>query len=101
MRVAVKSHALPVYMKNKIVSLQCIFETTIYNCITMRYYLSKDTKHIIQPLKRQQNTCIRKCLFNISKKAKSVDPDQSDLGPHCLSKRLQIFQRSTKTYDIL
>ena len=34
--------------------------------------------------------------------ANSVDSDQtapieqSDLGPHCLSERLQIFQRSTK-----
>ena len=29
MRVAVKSHALPVYKKNRIVSLLCIFESTI------------------------------------------------------------------------
>ena len=29
MRVAVKSHALPIYKKNRIASLLCIFETTI------------------------------------------------------------------------
>ena len=29
MRIAVKSHALPVYKKNRIASLLCIFETTI------------------------------------------------------------------------
>ena len=29
MRVAVNSHALPVYKKNRIASLLCIFETTI------------------------------------------------------------------------
>ena len=29
MRVAVKSHALPVYKKNRIASLLCIFEITI------------------------------------------------------------------------
>ena len=29
MRVAVKSHALPVYKKNRITSLLCIFETTV------------------------------------------------------------------------
>ena len=29
MRVAVKSHALPVYKKNRIFSLLCIFESTI------------------------------------------------------------------------
>ena len=27
--------------------------------------------------------------------------EQSDLGPHCLSMRLQIFQWATKTYDFL
>ena len=36
-----------------------------------------------------------------------MDPDQtaptdlSDLDPHCLSMRLQIFQWTTKTYDFL
>ena len=30
MRVAVKSHALPIYKKNRIASLLCIFETTIH-----------------------------------------------------------------------
>ena len=29
MRVAVNSHALPIYKKNRIASLLCIFETTI------------------------------------------------------------------------
>ena len=29
MRVAVKNHALPVYKKNRIASLLCIFESTI------------------------------------------------------------------------
>ena len=29
MRVAVKSHALPVYKKNRIVSLLCIFESIL------------------------------------------------------------------------
>ena len=35
MRVTVKSHALPVYKKNRIVSLLCIFESTIH-VIVMR-----------------------------------------------------------------
>ena len=30
MRVAVKSHALPVYKKNRLASLLCIFETTFF-----------------------------------------------------------------------
>ena len=29
MRVAVNSHALPIYKKNRIASLLCIFETTL------------------------------------------------------------------------
>ena len=30
-----------------------------------------------------------------------MDPEQPDLDPHCLSKRLQIFQHTTKAYDFL
>ena len=30
MRVVVKNHALPVYKKNRLASLLCIFESTIY-----------------------------------------------------------------------
>ena len=33
MREAVNSHALPIYEKNRIASLLCIFETTIVKCI--------------------------------------------------------------------
>ena len=33
MRIAVKSHALPVYKKHRIASLLCIFESTIYMAI--------------------------------------------------------------------
>ena len=32
MCVAVKNHALPVYTKNRIASLLCIFESIIYHC---------------------------------------------------------------------
>ena len=42
----------------------------------MRNYLSMDAKHIIQSLKRQQNNCIWKYLFNISIEANIVVPDQ-------------------------
>ena len=40
-------------------------------------------------------------MVNISIDANSVDPDQeqSDLDLHCLSKSLQTFQQTTKTYD--
>ena len=47
------------------------------NCIILRHYLSIDEKHIIQSLKGQQNNCIWKCLFNISKEPNTVDPDQT------------------------
>ena len=33
MRVTVNSHALPIYKKNRIASLLCIFETTILDNI--------------------------------------------------------------------
>ena len=33
MRVTVNSHALPIYKKNRIASLLCIFETTIDYCL--------------------------------------------------------------------
>ena len=49
MRVAVKNHALPVYQKNRIASLLCIFESTIgkmplenyepHLCILHVYYI--------------------------------------------------------------
>ena len=42
MRVAVNSHALPIYKKNRIASLLCIFETTI---VYMSLY---DTRTIIE-----------------------------------------------------
>ena len=50
MRVAVKRHALPVYKKNRIASLLCIFESTILlfqRCIVMRqfYFSYKQVKH--------------------------------------------------------
>ena len=47
------------------------------NCIILRNYLSIDAKHIILSLKRQQNNCIWKCLFNISIEANIVGPDQA------------------------
>ena len=47
------------------------------NCIIWRHYLSKEAKHIIKSLKRQQNNCIWKCLFNVSMEANIVDPDQN------------------------
>ena len=37
MRVAVKSHALPVCKKNRIASLLCIFESTIDTLLSSRY----------------------------------------------------------------
>ena len=49
MRVAVNSHALPVYKKNRIASLLCIFETTIHLHIscpiktTVGQYFYRDT----------------------------------------------------------
>ena len=46
-----------------------------------------------------ENVCV---LVNIIIEANSVDPDkpeQSDLDLHILSKRLQIFQQTTKAYD--
>ena len=39
MRVAVNSHALPIYKKNSIASLLCIFETTIYTYSWSKYNL--------------------------------------------------------------
>ena len=47
------------------------------NCIILHHYLSLDAKHIIKSLKRQQNNCVWKCLFNISIEANIVDPDQT------------------------
>ena len=47
------------------------------NCIILRHYLSKDARHIIYPLKRQQNNYIWKCLFNMSIEVNIVDPDQT------------------------
>ena len=44
-----------------------------------------------------KNVC---SLAKISTEANSVKPDQTDLDLYCLSKRLQIFQQTTKTYDI-
>ena len=40
MRVAVNSHALPIYMKNRIASLLCIFETIINPCDKSTKYLT-------------------------------------------------------------
>ena len=41
MRVAVKSHTLPVYKKNRIASLLCIFKTTIKLILSqIRYNVS-------------------------------------------------------------
>ena len=40
-------------------------------------YLSKDAKHIVLSLKRQQNICNRKRLFNINIEANSVHSDQT------------------------
>ena len=37
----------------------------------------KSNRRIIKSLKRQQNNCIWKCLFNISIGANSVDPGQT------------------------
>ena len=47
------------------------------NCIILRHYRSIDAKHIIKSLKRQQNNCIWKYLFNIGIEVNIVDPDQT------------------------
>ena len=46
MRVAVNSHALPIYKKNRIASLLCIFETTIVAFIDKHilFFFSGDHK---------------------------------------------------------
>ena len=45
-QVAVNSHALPIYKKNRIASLLCIFETTIQNFIAYVISLSDKITHI-------------------------------------------------------
>ena len=57
MRLAVKSQVLPVYKKNRIASLLCIFETTIYGLFVMIVYqvincLISQPKHMLWVLKR-------------------------------------------------
>ena len=48
MRVAVNSHALPVYKKNRIASLLCIFETTItYFFFEITYLLKYQSNHVV------------------------------------------------------
>ena len=41
MSVAVNSHALPIYKKNRIASLLCIFETTISYFVTILHNTHK------------------------------------------------------------
>ena len=41
MRVAVNSHALPVYMKNRISSLLCIFAVDIFSKHSISFILQK------------------------------------------------------------
>ena len=41
-RVAVKSHALPVYKKNRLASLPCIFETSIFIRIGLSFVLGSE-----------------------------------------------------------
>ena len=43
MRVVVNSHALPIYKKNRIASLLCIFETTIEVVVEVYTLYSYDT----------------------------------------------------------
>ena len=45
MRVAVKNHALPVYKKNRIAPLLCIFESTIEEEIERRREKQGKYKH--------------------------------------------------------
>ena len=54
MRATVKSHALPVYKKNRIVSLLCIFESTII----LTYVLGAQKNRLIETvLLSTRNIC--------------------------------------------
>ena len=55
MRVAVKNHALPVYKKNRIASLLCIFESTITSIMS--------TKHLKLPIGIKRRLYIANCLY--------------------------------------
>ena len=63
MRVVVKNHALPVYKKNRIASLLCIFESTIYHVssnvfyISIIYMVNEDSLN-----SRQSCTLVSKCF---------------------------------------
>ena len=45
MLIAVKNHALPVYKKNRIASLLCIFESTIACCIGLKSIITHEDLH--------------------------------------------------------
>ena len=54
MRVAVNSHALPIYKKNRIASLLCIFETII------QLFFDKTTPHFqLLPMSKIHQTKLR------------------------------------------
>ena len=56
MRVAVKNHALPVYKKNRIASLLCIFESTIQqNMFEILLYNPYNRLQIILKIKAQMS----------------------------------------------
>ena len=52
MRVAVKSHALPIYKKNRIASLLCVFETTIHAYVYHKYSDTFNTFNMLCPLNK-------------------------------------------------
>ena len=70
------------------------------NCIILRHFLNIDAKHIIKSLKRQQNNCIWKCLFNISIEANIVDPDQTaPIGAVWSGSTLIVYEASNILVD--
>ena len=44
MRVVVKNHALPVYKKNRIASLLCIFESTIKSTAVHSFFVTNESE---------------------------------------------------------
>ena len=95
MRVAVKNHALPVYKKNRIASLLCIFESTILcfqRCIVMRlFYVSyKQVKHDFSQLRAYAIICGR---FNITVNWDYLHAQNQDkLASVCLHRFSSIFE---------
>ena len=52
MRVAVNSHALPIYKKNRVASLLCIFETIIHAYVYDKYSDTLITFNMLCPLNK-------------------------------------------------